>query len=326
MQTHAEYQGRLRILQPTKWLPRRLGPIGDARMLRSLRRWLTHLAWTRPVLWVNDPNWAHLVSSTGWPSLYDITDDWVQAARGEREHRRLETADATLLARCDEVVVCSVGLSRAKGATRPVTLIPNGVDVERYRHPYDRPPDLPDASIALYAGTLHEDRLDLDLVLKTAALLAENGGRLVLLGPDSLSTRNTGRLEASPGVLLLGPRPRQDVPAYLQHADALVVPHLVDDFTDSLDPIKLYEYRAVGRPIVSTPVAGFRDFAGEPGVEVAAAESFATAVLLAVREPVPTGIRAQVADWSERGQAMRAVIDRLEARRPAAAQIAENPQ
>ena len=34
-------------------------------------------------------------------------------------------------------------------------------------------------------------------------------------------------------------------------------------FTDSLDPIKLYEYQAVGRPVVSTPVAGFREVAGE---------------------------------------------------------------
>ena len=42
--------------------------------------------------------------------------------------------------------------------------------------------------------------------------------------------------------------------AYLQHADVLVVPHLVNAFTDSLDPIKLYEYQAVDKPVISTPV------------------------------------------------------------------------
>ncbi len=42
--------------------------------------------------------------------------------------------------------------------------------------------------------------------------------------------------------MLLGARPSADVPAYLQHADVLVVPHIVTPFTDSLDPIKLYEY------------------------------------------------------------------------------------
>ena len=53
---------------------------------------------------------------------------------------------------------------------------------------------------------------------------------------------------------------------YLQHADVLVVPHVVTSFTDSLDPIKLYEYQAVGRPVVSTPVAGFRD-ADDPRID-----------------------------------------------------------
>ena len=56
--------------------------------------------------------------------------------------------------------------------------------------------------------------------------------------------------------MLLGPRPRDEVIGYLQHADVLVVPHVVTAFTDSLDPIKLYEYQAVGRPVVSTRSRG----------------------------------------------------------------------
>jgi glycosyltransferase involved in cell wall biosynthesis len=39
----------------------------------------------------------------------------------------------------------------------------------------------------------------------------------------------------------------------------IIVPHVVSEFTDSLDPIKLYESRAVGIPTLATPVAGFRD-------------------------------------------------------------------
>jgi hypothetical protein len=34
----------------------------------------------------------------------------------------------------------------------------------------------------------------------------------------------------------------------------------VTPFTESLNPIKLWEYMASGKPIVSTDVAGFRDF------------------------------------------------------------------
>src|SRR6185312_5614750 len=99
---------------------------------------------------------------------------------------------------------------------------------------------------------------DLATCIRTAQELAKVSGTLVFLGPDALEPTQRASIESAGG-LLLGARPHLSVPAYLQHADVLVVPHLVDSFTDSLDPIKLYEYRAVGRPIVSTPVAGFRD-------------------------------------------------------------------
>lgn len=305
------YEGRLRTLQPTKWLPRRLGRLSDALMRRRLHRSLRRLSWTDPRLWINDPGWAQLVTATGWPSLYDITDDWVEAERGEREHDRLATADEILLTRCDEVVVCSSALYRSKGGKRSLTLIRNAVDVARYRREYDRPADLPSQPMALYAGTLHEDRLDVSLVLATAQRIDQVGGRLVLLGPNALTAHNTARLLASPAVVLLGSRPKEEVPAYLQHAHVLIVPHVVDDFTDSLDPIKLYEYLAVGRPIVSTGVAGFRDQRNEAGIKIADGERFADAVLSGLSAWTPTDVHTRVPDWSDRGRAMRAIVERL---------------
>ena len=53
------------------------------------------------------------------------------------------------------------------------------------------------------------------------------------------------------------------MPGYLQHADVVIVPHVVSPFTESLDPIKAYECLAVGRPTVATPVPGFREL-GDP--------------------------------------------------------------
>ncbi len=42
--------------------------------------------------------------------------------------------------------------------------------------------------------------------------------------------------------------------------DVCLTPHLVTPFTESLNPIKLWEYLAAGKPIVATPVAGFREY------------------------------------------------------------------
>lgn len=305
------YGGRLRTLQPTKLLPRRFGATADAQLARSVRAAVRRLGWNSPTLWINDPDWLPLLISSGWPCVYDITDDWVLADRGNREHDRLVFADAQLLERAGEVVVCSPSLALSKGQVREVTLIRNAVDVARYRQSRERPADVPESAFALYAGTLHEDRLDVDLVLSTAEKLGESGGSLVLVGPNVLTAHNTARLAASPNVVVLGARPKDSIPAYLQHSHALVVPHIVDDFTDSLDPLKLYEYLAVGRPIVSTPVAGFRELAQSSHFVVGEGSTFVDAVVDAVLEWRPSIERTDVPEWPGRAREMRSVIDRL---------------
>ena len=186
------------------------------------------------------------------------------------------------------------------------------MDVVAYRSPAPRPADLPPAS-AVYVGTLHTDRLDVGLCEMTARELVGRG-TLVLVGPNALSRSDTERLRHA-GVILLGPRPHEEVVGYLQHADALLVPHVVTAFTESLDPIKLYEYSAVGRPVVSTPVAGFRDV-DDPRVRVTTPPEFprAVAAIVPTTTRFPVGADAPVTTWDDRAAEMRDVIGRLHAR------------
>lgn len=305
-------RGRLWRYEPTKVLPRRLDPRGETRTSSAVQRQARRLGFDDPVLWINDPSGATLLDRAGWPALYDITDDWLAADRSPDEHARLVRHEAALLRDCREVVVCSPALVASKGADRPVVLVPNAVDVEAYRTPARRPADLPDEPVALYVGTVHKDRIDLDLCVATARAL-DGQGRLVVVGPALLDAADRERLLAA-GVVLLGPRDRRTIPGYLQHADVLVVPHVVTEFTDSLDPIKLYEYRAVGRPVVSTPVAGFRDARDEQTI-VADGEDFVAAVRRAVPAAThfPDGAtRYEVASWADRVNQMRGVIARLQ--------------
>lgn len=316
--------GRAWAYRPTKWLPRRLDAGGDDRRARAVARVARRLGMVDPVLWVNDPGGAAVLRATGWRALYDVTDDWLRAVREPAEHERLEAAERVLMERCAEVVVCSPALVRAKGADRPVTLLTNAVDVDAYRTPAPRPADLPDGPYAVYVGTLHPDRLDVDACLRLATHLRATGSRLVLVGPPLLDPLDLTRLEAA-GAVLLGARPAALVPAYLQHAGALVVPHVVDDFTDSLDPIKLYEYLAVGRPIVATPVAGFRDQPPDrvttaspqhlPDVvaRVLADADATGADATGPRFPLRPPADADVPRWSDRVREMAEVLSRVRA-------------
>ena len=105
--------------------------------------------------------------------------------------------------------------------------------------------------------------------------------------------------------------PYERVPGFLQHADVVIIPHLVNRFTESLDPIKAYECVAAGRPTVSTPVAGFRDL-GDP-IVVADPRDFVAvtsgALDTATTPGVPTGI-PDVPTWHQRADAMVDVMQR----------------
>jgi glycosyltransferase involved in cell wall biosynthesis len=298
--------GRLYAFRPLKPLPRRCGSFSDRWLHRSVVVATQRLGFTQPTLWLNDVNYAPLIRRTRWPSVYDVTDDWLLAPFAPREIARLQALDALALDDADEVVVCSPALAASRGRDRAVILIPNGVDTEHFRRARPRPADLAPAPTAVYVGTLHESRLDVELIIELAQSVSSLS--VVLVGPDALSAAARARLEAQPTIFVLGPRAYADVPAYLQHADIVIVPHLVTPFTESLDPIKAYECLAVQTPTVATPVAGFRELGAS--IRVASRESFVSAVQETLAAPLPRYAATDAASWEDRARAFERALMR----------------
>jgi len=283
-------------------LPPRLGPLGDESVQVQVWR-AAHRLRLDPVLWVNDSAYAGLGPAAGWPVVYDITDDWLLADAPPRERSRRERLEDLLLATADQVVVCSPALAASRGEVRSVHVIPNAVDAQLFSKPQPRPVDLPPAPVAVYVGTLHDERVDVELLSRLPS--AWPGLSVALVGPNCLSAASQSRLEAVPGLHLLGPRPYEAVPAYLQHADVVVVPHVVTPFSESLDPIKAYECLTVGTPTLATPVPGFVGVGG--CVRVADRASFERSLiqLLTTRpSPAPT----VVPTWVDRAADFDAVL------------------
>jgi len=302
----ARADGRLITLQPIKSFPRILGPLADWSLGRQVKTAARRLGFLDPTLWINDASYAGLSAKTGWPTLYDITDDWLLSSQPERLRRRLRENEAYLFDHAGAVVVCSTDLVASRRQTRPdLELIPNAVEVEHFARSQDRPDDLPMSPVAVYVGTLHEDRLNVVLVTSLATSVPKL--EIILVGPNALSSASIEALNAHPNVTLLGSRPYAVVPAYLQHADVVIVPHVISPFTESLDPIKAYECLAVGRPTVATPVAGFRGL--PPPVVVARGESFVDEVARALaggRTVVPRGVPS----WKTRAAAFAGALQR----------------
>ena len=264
------YGGRLRVVQPARLPLESIGAVRRANerlQAAALRRWLGRDQRPR-VLWVNDHHRAHLARGGGFEKVvYDITDDWPAMTRRPRERRLIERHDAELCRRAEATVVCS---ERLRDLKRPIVpegrlhLVPNGVHVEHYAGVCDRARPLPEAArgwerpVLGYTGTVHPDRVDVALI--EAAARRMDRGTFVFVGPNHLSEGDRRRLGATGRVVLHPAVAYREVPAYMRAFDVLVVPHRCSDFVESLNPIKLWEYLAAGKPIVSTDVAGFRDF------------------------------------------------------------------
>jgi len=96
----------------------------------------------------------------------------------------------------------------------------------------------------------------LDFEVLEALRAARRGGTLVLIGPGSPATDEAiAALHARGGVAVLGPKPYAEVPAYMQALDVGVIPFRAQDpFVRGINPNKVYQYLASGRPVITTPL------------------------------------------------------------------------
>ena len=75
---------------------------------------------------------------------------------------------------------------------------------------------------------------------------------IVLLGIKYDDTFDKSDLCDFPNIHFLGPRNYDILPNYASHFDVCTIPFLINDITQATSPLKLFEYMALGKPIVTT--------------------------------------------------------------------------
>lgn len=150
-------------------------------------------------------------------------------------------------------------------------LIPNGVDVDYFQHPEKAAKASKEKvdnllagikqKIVGYLGVITPDRVNFDLV----EYIIKNNTDLyfVLAGPVWEGFNSDYLVKQYKNVRFIGMMYYQEMPYLFSRFDVGIIPHQVNDFIQSMDPKKLYEYLAAGKPVVSTPVAGTEKFKDE---------------------------------------------------------------
>jgi glycosyltransferase involved in cell wall biosynthesis len=296
------------VLNPMMW------PSFRSRFARGLnRRLLTRAvrpvaeAMPRPPVVVTTlPVVADLVGrfpAARW--VYYCVDDF--AAWPGLDGRTVRAMEVQLVAKADGVIAVSEPLQAHVAALgKPSRLLTHGVDLDHFRKP--APPEPPPwrrnvagfhRPLVVFWGVI-DRRTDLAFVRHLAERL--NHGTVLLVGPRNDPDPALLRL---PRVRALPPVPYDDLPALAAVASVLVMPYADLPVTRAMQPLKLKEYLATGKPVVARrlpatePWADAMDVADTP-------EAFAAAVLERVRVGVPGSQRAARRRLEGEGWAVKA--------------------
>jgi glycosyltransferase involved in cell wall biosynthesis len=218
------------------------------KLARHMGRLARDYAFDRPVIWLSDPFSAGVLRYVPHSAvLYDHTDAPCPL------YRRL----AEELARKADVVICQTeGAARALQAwTEHPLLLDNGVDYELFSRAKDTslafPDDLFTAKNPIFGhvGAVTEHT---DLALPLAAAKARPDWTFVFIGECGESAQ-ADELRALPNARFLGPKPQKLLPGYICRFDVCLSLHKTGELLADISPMKLYEYLASGKPVVSTP-------------------------------------------------------------------------
>jgi glycosyltransferase involved in cell wall biosynthesis len=266
---------------------------------------------TRPVLWISLPSAIDAVGALGESAVVYYCGDDFGALAGV-DHARCLEMEAELAAKADLILAASPAMA-ARFPAAKTHVLPHGVDLGLFGTPAPRAVDLPDGPVAGFYGTLAE-WLDYGLIAATARLLPD--WRFVFVGHVAA---DISAISALPNVVLLGARPHAALPSYSQHWTAGLIPFVDNAQIRASNPLKLREYLAAGRPIVSTPFPAMRPYADHLAVATTP-EAFADALRGTLHHPAghdPAGAaaarQASVASesWDARAAAAAALIDGL---------------
>jgi glycosyltransferase involved in cell wall biosynthesis len=318
---------------PIKWLPNTITMglrLNEAHTRAQIRRAVRQVGLVDPILYVNPHYAAHLAGRMGETvTIYDIGDDWSAMNVPDWLKRRILFEDEMLAKKADaNIVVSELLAALRRKQVSEVHVIPNGVDLARYVGVAERAiPPHPITTrwakpVIGHSGTMHSDRTDVDLVLKTAR--AFPAATIAMVGPIHTTAADTARMKAEPNIKLTGPVDFVELPSVMSAFDVCIVPHQVNQFTEGQSPLKLFEYLAAGLPIVSTPINGFRDYPELVHLGDTHA-AFIARIMQALCEPRDLLARrrhaAQPHSWDARVNEIEAIIEQCLARKAKAPAI-----
>lgn len=241
-------------LMPVVYRPRILGDVLFSARVRRARSALRRRGCHRIVLYIWHSDLKDALGHVPHDlSVYHIYDEYSHA----EVEQAMDTGEDEFIRAVDQVITVSPTMHERKGRLNPHSaMLTNGVDYDAFALPVAEPADVRDVPRPRigYAGVVKR-QLDWDLI---SALVARRGDwSFVFAGaraPHPDITAILDRLAKMPNVMFLGSKSVEELARYPQHFDVCMMPYRMNDYSKYIYPLKLHEYLASGRPVVSVPL------------------------------------------------------------------------
>lgn len=225
-----------------------------------------NLGMRAPVLWLYRPEYSVGLKYIPCSSMvFDLVDDLSAYNKNLRAAEFIDKCTRDLIQQSSLfVTTSSVLLEKYGQACRRRALVSNGFDSNIFKiGKRDLPEPLANTRRPLvgFIGTLFGF---LDYALIEYCVREHPDKTFVFVGEvEQSGADGVARLKKYSNTLFLGRRPKEEIPAYVASFDLCISPFKVDDVSRSVSPLKVYEYLAMGKPVVSAFMEGLsKDSAG----------------------------------------------------------------
>lgn len=233
-----------RRIPGVEWLNRRFG-------IWAVRRAMRMAGIRKSISWFVVPHPGFMAKRLGEQlCVYYCIDDY--AAHPGVNVDLIGRSDRDLTLKADVVFVAPPALVSEKQCLNASTIFsPHGVDAALFGRAQD-----PSTPIPPFAAQLNRpiigffgliaDWIDTDLICWLAD--RRPNWTFLLIGAKKTSTDN---LEGRPNIHMPGPQPYADLPCWAKSFDVAIIPYRLNRQVQNANPLKLREYLATGRPIVT---------------------------------------------------------------------------